>query len=75
MHSPLVLSSQTQGKFCKQRHHIALSNFPEAGGNRMAECRAHLVDFPNLLLEALQFLNESADGHVPGAIYVHTQEG
>ena len=37
--------------------------------------RTHLVYFVDLLLETLQFLNESADGHVPGSIYVHSQEG
>ena len=37
--------------------------------------RTRLVYFVDLLLETLQFLNESADGHVPGSIYVHSQEG
>ena len=36
---------------------------------------AYLVYFVDFFLETLQFLNESTDGHVPGAIYVHSQEG
>ena len=49
--------------------------YSPCSGIQIAMFRTHLIYFVDLLLETLQFLNESADGHVPGSIYVHSQEG